>query len=260
MRLLSAFFWALLIIFFLSSCTLFQPKESFEEMQAWDNAKKAESADAIDELTKFIEAYPKSSHRAEAYYFRGQEYLAQKNYAKAEKDFNTALEIGKPAFVKGYALAGLGQVNMEQEQFEQAAHYYEKALEMRSKGLREDELLYQLGKAAQRSGRWNEADTYFIRVTSQFPTSDYAERAREKIAGSEKYFSVQTGAFEQRKSAQALLNKLTDAGYRNVFIKEVHRSGKMRYCVRVGRFQTWRSARRTQQRLKAGNFDTLVVP
>ena len=260
MRLLLVFFLMASVIFSFSSCTIFQPKETFEETQAWDNAKEAESADAVDALTQFIETYPKSRHRAEAYYFRGQEHLARGNYAMAEKDFNAAFKIGKPGFIKGYALAGLGHVNMENEEFEEATHYYKKALKSRSKGLREDEILYQLGKASQRSGRWNEADTYFIRVTSEFPASDYAGSAREKIAASEKYFSVQTGAFDLKKSAAALEKKLADSGYRDVLTKEVHRSGKIRFCVRVGKFQTWHSARRMQERLKADKYDTLIVP
>jgi tetratricopeptide (TPR) repeat protein len=249
-----------LLITVFASCSQFGHKETFEEAQAWEKAQKAESGEAVAQFTQFIESYPKSSHVAEAYYFRGSEYLARDNYAKAEQDFNTAHQIGKPAFIKGYALSGLGDVYMEREQFDQAFNYYKKALQSPSKQLGEDRVLYQMGKAAQRSGRWNEADTYFIRVNSEFPASEYAELAREKMSPSDKYFSVQTGAFDTQKPALALQKKLTDAGYQDVFLKEFYRSGKMRLCVRVGKFDTWQKARRMEDRLKADNFDTLIVP
>ena len=256
-------FLAVAVILFLSSCKGPQPKENAEEKAAYEAAMnpylKGDAPAAIAGFTQFIQSYPKSRNCAQAYYFRGKVHLAGKNYSDAEADFNMALKIGKPKSIKGYALAGLGDLYLVMEQFEQACHYYRKALRSYSKDLEEDVVLYNLGKATQRNGRWHEADRYFIKLCNKYPDSEFCPRAREKMASEERYFSVQVGAFDEEKNALTVGKKLADAGY-NVFIKEKGRGGKSRFCVRVGKFKNWHEARRMQDRLKGEKHDTLIVP
>ena len=222
MRNLCTIFIAAALIIFLSSCKMFQRKGNPRQGQLYENAlasyKQGNVEEAVSGFTLFIKEFPKSRNRAKAHYFRGRACLAAKRYAEAEKDFNKALDVGKPSFIKSYARIGLGDICMERDHFEQARHYYGRALHGNAKNLPEAEILYKMGKAAQRSGMWSQAGTYFTKVISKYPENQFAERAREKISSGVRYFSIQVGAFSERKNALEFAKKLENLGY--VSIKE----------------------------------------
>ena len=46
----------------------------------------------------------------------------------------------------------------------------------------------------------------------------------------------------------------------STYIQPISRGGKILHCVRVGRFKTWKQANEVRKKLKALQFDAVIVP
>jgi outer membrane protein assembly factor BamD len=130
---------------------------SYQQMERPDRDQQ-KTNEALQKFDEMLRAYPKSPLRAEAEKRRQDvldrlakhEHLVARFYMK-RKQFNAAV----------LRLNGI---------VEQYPNYHDK-----------DGVFFDLGTSLASMGRKAEARLYFERVVSEFPKSDYAERAKRKL-------------------------------------------------------------------------------
>jgi outer membrane protein assembly factor BamD len=131
---------------------------SYKQMERPDR-DQTKTYEAIAKINEMIAAYPNSSLRPEA-----EKRLQEARDRLARHDHLVA------AFYlrSGNARAALGRLNALVEEYPNYA--------------RRAEVFYDLGRALDALGRSAEARLYFERVVSEFPDSEWAPRAKGKLA------------------------------------------------------------------------------
>lgn len=130
---------------------------SFKQMERPDR-DQAKTKEAVEKFDDMLKAFPKSALRAEAEAKRGEaldrlarhEHLVARFYIK-RNSFNAALQR------LNFLIDTYPQYNDRPGAF------------------------YDLGSALSAMGRKAEARLYFERIVSEFPKSDYADRARRRL-------------------------------------------------------------------------------
>jgi len=132
---------------------------SYKQMERPDR-DQAKTREAIQKFKEMIDAYPQSEHRA-----------------IADEKMNNALGrlakhehlVAKFYMTRGNWDAAIARLNLVVDQY---PNYEER-----------DSTFFDLASALASAGRKGEARLYFERVISEFPKSEFADRAREKIDG-----------------------------------------------------------------------------
>ncbi|HET7711643.1 MAG TPA: outer membrane protein assembly factor BamD [Thermoanaerobaculia bacterium] len=130
---------------------------SFQQMEKPDRDQQ-KTREALDKLNEMLNTFPRSPLREEAEK-RRQEVLDR--LAKHEH------LIGRFYMRRGSWEAALRRLNYLIDQFPQYAE--------------RDSAFYDLGTALDQLGRKGEARLYFERVITEFPTSEWAEKAKKRL-------------------------------------------------------------------------------
>lgn len=208
--------------------------------------EKEQYQPAVQVLSAFIEKESRRKEAATAYYLRGLAYSEMEPVRNdlAQEDFQQALEkAGKNKELGALAHVGLGHLYFESrpDEQEQAVVHYQAALE----GLKRDDqtqavVLYRLGAALQRLGRWQEADGYLSQTFDRFGESMYAGYARDGYGA--RAWRLQFGAFSGRERAAELVKALQrDGTAADWTVRQLE--GKTLYAVQAGRYETYQEAR-----------------
>lgn len=132
---------------------------SYKQMERPDR-DQAKTREAIQKFKEMIDAYPQSEHRAVADEKMGK---ALDRLAKHEH------LVAKFYMTRGNWEAAIARLNLIVDQY---PNYNER-----------DGTFFDLASALSSAGRKGEARLYFERVISEFPKSDFAASAKEKIDG-----------------------------------------------------------------------------
>ena len=248
----------------LSSCQSEEKRHQAEADPAYKAATQAfldgHWDEAIAKFDDYLKRNPTSPVSDEAVYFRGRAHLKKGNYARAARDLKYARDNASSRQTRAMATVGLGDNASSQENFPQARSFYKTAIKNYEKEIDSAQVLYNLGVTCQRMRLWGEAETYFERLVSQYPDSEYAPFAQRKVRFPEHFFTVQVGAFKSESSAQELGARLRQAGNLGEVSRWIDNRQEAWYYVRSGKFDTWDEAKRHMQVLKSAGFIGLVVP
>lgn len=200
---------------------------------------------------------------AAALYLQGRAYEempaaddaeAARNLAAARRAYVQALQLDPPQALAGRIRTGVANVAYFQEDYTTALQQWSAAYQQTDLEDQKPWILYRIGLANQRLGRFEEADRIFAQVQQQYPNTEPARRAREHQG--HRAFHVQVGVFTQPTLATRLIEELRRGGY--TASQTVDSRG--RHVVLVGPSPTWAQARQLRDRLKAHYPDALIVP
>jgi outer membrane protein assembly factor BamD len=130
---------------------------AFRQMEKPDRDQQ-KTKEAIQKFDDMLKSFPKSALRAEA---EGKRAEAQDRLAKHEH------LVAKFYIKRGSSAAALQRLNYLIDTYPE---YTDRA-----------GAFYDLGNALARMGRNGEARLYFERIVSEFPQSEYAERAKRRL-------------------------------------------------------------------------------
>jgi outer membrane assembly lipoprotein YfiO len=133
---------------------------SFEQMDRPDR-DQAKTKEAVDKLKDMLTAYPRSSLRPQA-----EEKLRQATDRLAKHEHIVARFYIK----RGAWDSAISRLNGIVDQYPNYSN--------------RDAMFYDLGVALERAGRRAEARLYYERVVAEFPTSDWAKKAKDKLQDS----------------------------------------------------------------------------
>ena len=118
--------------------------------------------------------------------------------------------------------------------------------------------LLKLAYAKRKLGKWDEVADCADKLTRQFPRSFEAKQAR-KLAEADRFFTVQVGAFVDRKNALALMRKLQVDKFEPYIVRQ-SLQGKALYKVRVGKLKQRKDAVRLFNSLIDKNYPAQIYP
>jgi Tfp pilus assembly protein PilF len=212
---------------------------------------------AFQRFETFMARTPRSPFVSDARYWAGICALKLGDVAKARSYISRTYKRPRTAQLGSLALIGLADCDYAKGRFTDATAKYNRALDMA--GIQKARILYQLGMCDNRTGKLREAEQRFRKITTSYPNTKYADMAKERLKFSGTIFSVQLGAFSDRENAEDIRTKLARRAL-SPYIQPLNRKGKILHCVRVGRFKTWKQANEVRKKLKALQFDAVIVP
>lgn len=208
-------------------------------------------------LSGALEHDPNSAAAAEAYYIRGLTRLKRSQMRLAEQDLTVALDLAGREDLRTNCRVCLGSISYERGQWWRAYDQYRHVADKLADVGPNDWVLYRLGDAAQKIGKWDEAKKYLARVIREFPKSQAAASAQRRLKYD--YFTIQAGVFSKRAGANSRVVLLQNA--KLPARKETRYSGNGNLqAVCVGKYETFISASRTLTRVKKLVPDARIVP
>lgn len=232
-------------------------------MQASAALETRRYGDAIGLADAYLSAYPAGSGAAEALYIRGRAFEdmpvvsegnAHSNMLAARRAYVDALDRNPDRTLAGYLHASIADVAYWQDDYVSAVRHGRLALPLLTTDEQRSWTLYRTGVAEQRLGQFDAADRTFAEVQSRFPSTEAAERARNRSG--KRAFFVQLATYANGQLADALVAQLVKEGQspRRVVDAKGH------HVVSIGPFGNFDSARQARQRLSARFPDALIVP
>ncbi len=215
---------------------------------------------AVREYTDFLGSQPRSAEASQAYLGRGNAYYGLGRWRLAQADFENARSITRDRAVRARATLGLAHALFAQESYEEAQGVYMEVLRVHRGHVPQDEASYRLGISLARRAQWQDASDYLREVVSRWPQGEFARLARAKLpCVAQGRFTVQVGAFTDRRLAERRLEELRAGGF-EAEMAEIDMDGTTGYAARSGRLSTWAEARSHAARLESAGFSTYLLP
>lgn len=208
-------------------------------------------------LNRALVAEPNSPAAGEAYYIRGLCHLKQGSIDQGKADLQLALKRAKRKDLKINTLTCLGTIAYERGDWQGACQYWQQVANKLPKVAPNHWVLYRLGIALQKVGKWDEARKYFGKIIHEYGGTDVARKANGRLKY--EYFSVQAGAFAQSRRAGVLASKLRNAGFK-ARIAGKYSSGKRLSIVSVGRYPNYNLAASMLRRVRHVVPDAAIMP
>lgn len=212
---------------------------------------------ADQKFSEVISRNPTSWALSEVHYFRGLARLRLGRRTEAKEDFRRGASLYGRELTQVYSAAALANLEHEEGNDTVAVHLYRQVLEHPVHGLPVDAVMYRLAVSLQRLGQWTEADELLAKLITEHPASSWAAagRGRFQAAG----FTIQVGAFADRRNAEAMADKVRAEGL-PVAMGVAAVGGKTLHTVRVGKFKTYREAADAANDLRAKGYPALIKP
>ncbi len=139
------------------------------------------NAEALESFDRLLNRFPKSPHRLQALFERGQTLLAMGDLANAGGALEEVLAAGNSRF-KSHALNHLGAIAMKTGRFDEAADRFSRVGSDDSGQNLKAPALLQQGQALVAAGKYAEAETALSRFIEEHPGDDGTQRGRAQLA------------------------------------------------------------------------------
>ena len=180
-----------------------------------------------------------------------------RDLAQARTEYVAALDAKPlPASVEGNIRAGIANVAYHTEDYTTALQQWTAAVDKLEKEQDRVQAVYRMGTAAQRLGRWDEADKYFGIVAEMAPGQPVALVARQRQGA--RGFSVQVATLSDAKSAAALAAQLQKQGVPAVRAPDAGNPNLT--VVRIGPLSNYTDARALKAGLAAQYPNAIILP
>lgn len=240
----------------LQACVGKLPPSGVAQLQQIDTTYRAgDFRGAIAQADAFLARYGGVEAAGEAYYVRGLAYAALKDRQHAGESFDLAVQKANRDDLAPLAQVSLGNLAFEQGQMAQAAQHYQAIVEQLPNDSPKDVVLYRLGQACARLGRWHDGHGWFAQLVHLFPGSSFEPLARRYLSADG--FTIQCGAYLELGKAQRQMEELRKANLPARWVQDV----RMKYhLVQVGQYATWQEARNSLAQVMRVVPDAIIIP
>ncbi len=221
-----------------------------------DCFERGDYAGTVTQMDTFLRDHARSRGVPRAYCLRGKAKHRLEDIDGARADLTEAADT-KDSKVRSEASVVLGNIAYEQDDMALAENMYRQALEEMNPG---DPLFghgcFRLGCVLQRQGRWRDADKQYNKVIYHMEGSDIATQAARRVHRTT--WTIQAGAFEQKKRAEADASQLRESSLpAGVKPEAVDRT--LLHVVQVGRFPTYEQALAQLAKVRQHRADAFVT-
>ncbi|MBE9586047.1 tetratricopeptide repeat protein [Mucilaginibacter sp. JRF] len=152
--------------------------QEFWQQKEWDKAIKGDAG--YPGFEKIISEYSNTKAANLAYYYLGIAYLNKGDFGKAIENLNNYR--GDDYMVAAEALGGIGDAYVEQKKYEDAANYYNKAVDKASNSFLSPLYLKKLGLVYEATNDKKSAADAYNKIKTDYPTSGEAQNIDAYIA------------------------------------------------------------------------------
>jgi outer membrane protein assembly factor BamD (BamD/ComL family) len=135
-----------------------------------------------------------------------------------------------------------------QESFAEAQEVIDPLMNTRHKSEWTSQIYLRQARVYLKQAKWDEARLLLARIMNEYDRSMEVEYARQLLQ-EKQYFTVQIGAFGQRKSAERMIEDLKAKGEYAYIVESYDKNNSRLYRVRVGRFSFLNEAKNLRTRL-----------
>lgn len=213
---------------------------------------------------QYLHSYPDIPEAARAHQYSGKCNLAMGKVRDGLSDLQRALELTRDDLLKLRIYETLSRGYKQNGEPARAAASLDPILSaprsLADQVMPRPELMLQLGLLSIRAAEWDRGREVLEMLVREFPSSDEARRAREKMSFTDRRFFVQLGAFKDPGHAEEQIKDLNGRGISSHLKEAVLSDGHQVYWVLTGGYGSWDEAAREAERLKQKGIDALVVP
>jgi tetratricopeptide (TPR) repeat protein len=193
----------------------------------------------------------------ESCYHLGLIYMKIGNFSESRSYFLKIMENMKTSPYYEQALTKFADTSYLENDFAKAKQLYED-LEKKGDAFSFAPVVYlRLAQIANKEGNWQARDTYINTLKTKYPDSAEMTIARTLKDDSD-FFTVQVGAFGEKKNATELLQELQ--GKFEVYILTERKNSLNLYKVRVGRFKDRKLAQEASYQLIKLGYPARIFP
>jgi tetratricopeptide (TPR) repeat protein len=254
-------FWLLLLV---AGCA--SNEAAVQRLRAGYDALAARQLDqALAAADEVLAGSPPDTLPAEARYLRGRVFEERaiagigntaENFRVARVEYSASLNLPHKPDLEGNIRAGAANVAFHQDDYTTAMEQWSAAYEKLKRPEDKVLTLYQLGRTAQRLGRWEEADNYLASVQESAPGTELANKAHA-IQGA-RAFTVQLATFETAKPADAAVAELRKQGV--AAQHAIDPASPTRHLLRVGPLKSYGEANSIKARFAARYPGAIILP
>ena len=241
---------AIIFSFFFLTFVLCSPVYSFSLKDAQKDYVQGNYEEAIRKAQSL-------KHDDETLYFLGLTYTKIGDYSKAQNYLNKLIKLFPNSYLHSQSLVKLADTYFLQKDYPHARDLY---LEIVKKypNLNNMPVVYlRLAQIASRQGDWGNKRKYLNIIKNKYPKS--AEMKFVKILDDYgDFFTIQVGAFSQRKNALALSEELKQ-DYK-CYIVDDSKGNYSVYKVRVGRFKDRYEVEKVANQLMNEGYPVRIFP
>ena len=247
-------------------CSCAAPQASVDRLRAGYDALNARQLDqAMAAADTVLAEPPHDTLPAEAHYLRGRVFEeravaeqapATGDLQNARAEYVMALTLPHKPDLDGRLHAGAANVAFHQGDYTTALQQWNTAYDQLERPEDRALTLFQLGRTAQRLGRWEEADKYLVGAAEEAAGSDLAAKAKQ-IQGARGY-TVQLVTFTTAKQADTAAAELRKQSLpAQHFVDPTHPEA---HLLRVGPLHDYTEAIAMKRRFAALYPAAVILP
>lgn len=215
-----------------------------------------DDANTVAQMSLFLDAHPKSPRACEAYYYRGRARYRLGDVPACRSDMEQALALTKDASLRASAAIVEADADFDSGNLVLAEQMYRLALNNLDAAAKPaDHVLFRLGEALQRQGKWAAADLQFDRLRYLFPNSDVARVAGQMVRA--KAWTIRAGTFIAKAPAELAAASVPSPGA-PLTVEPMTLDGKLLFVLQGGAFATYEQAAAALPKVKE-QFHTAAV-
>jgi tetratricopeptide (TPR) repeat protein len=208
---------------------------------------------------RLISKQPPADEYQKALYYLGLSHLSLGNYSKAREAFQQLINQRPDEQLFDKAQIGIiDSFNLSGE-FQRALDLANDLLKLRPRSEFTGLIYLKMARSNLKLARWDQAKRLLNKIMIQYPDSLEYHLARQLLA-EQQFFSVQIGAFLDRKRAENLIKEVKGSGEYGYIVETTDKAGEKFYRVRVGRFSQLDEAQGLNWRLSHLGYPTLIYP
>ena len=242
---------------------------------------------ALDHYGKIIISYPESEEYWPALYWKCKSLMAKDEYQEAVPVLISLKSIDSDQISRDMVLMSLGNCYRGIKDHENAEASYRTLIDSVPDSQWIPSAYLLLARSLQDRGNIEEAEAIYKKVTEDFGQSMEAQRAQDYLNSlsssatesvsdqpvvpestettqvsperKEAYFTIQVGAFTNKRNAEKLANQLKKKGYSVRIVPPVPGRSRL-HKVRIGTFETRKDASETARKFSRNErLDTEVI-
>ena len=220
---------------------------------------KGDYKQSILEGEKILANVGQSRDLDQLYYILGLSYMKDGNYLRASDIFEIILKEFKESKFKEEAKLGLADTYFLRSDYNKAQGCYKELMDENPRTRLRPIIYYRLSQIGFKKGDTQTAKAYLDKLNQDSPLNLETKINKELYSLSDIYYTVQVGAFSNRRNAQNLSQKLIQKGY-PAYVEETSAQDKVVYRVRAGKFKLRQEAQELENKLTQEGYPTKIYP
>jgi TolA-binding protein len=173
---------AVVVAFFINSRAQAEKAATFDLTLAKVEIGQRNYDNASQKLAEIVENYSGTRAAGDALFFLGNLYIDQRNYEQARENFNKYLSrYGSDPQFASSAIAGLGFVDEQEKQYREAAEKYLEAANKYPKEYNAPQYFLNAGRCFALAGEISRAKETYKMILDTYPESDLKQKAENEM-------------------------------------------------------------------------------